>query len=87
MSLLRRPLYQCNEGLDEDRWRLVFDTDANRLFIEHEKMRGDMRGSGYSIDTDEMDMAAFLNARGRGQHELVQLLKGLFADRSEASRH
>jgi hypothetical protein len=86
MPLLRKPLYQRSEGSDEDCWRLVFDTDANRLFVEHEKTRGDMRGSGYGIDTDEMDIAAFLNEHGQGQHELVQLLGTLFEDRKEAAR-
>jgi hypothetical protein len=78
MPLLRRPLYQRSEGVDEDRWRLVFDTDTSRLFVEHEKQRGDMRGSGYTIDTDEIDVAAFLRERGQGQHALVQLFGTLF---------
>jgi hypothetical protein len=86
MSLLRKPLYQRTEGADEDRWRLAFDTDTNRLFVEHEKKRGDMRGSGYGTDTDEMDIAAFLNQRGQGQHELMQLLSTLFEDCKDAPR-
>ena len=86
MPLLRRPLYQRSEGVDEDRWRLVFDTDANRLFVEHEKQRGDMRGKGYGIDTDEIDVEAFLTERGQGQHELIQLLGTLFEDRKDAAR-
>jgi hypothetical protein len=86
MPLLRKPLYQRSEGTDEDRWRLVFDTDASRLFVEHEKTRGDMRGSGYGTDIDELDVATFLNERGQGQHELVRLLGTLFEDRKEAAR-
>jgi hypothetical protein len=86
MPLLRRPLYQRNDGADEDRWGLVFDTDANRLFVEHEKQRGDMPGNGYGIDTDEIDVVAFLNAQGPGRPELVQLLGSLFEDRQEAAR-
>jgi hypothetical protein len=78
MSQLRRPLYQRTEGADEDRWRLALDTDTNRLFVEHEKLRGDMRGSGYSISTDEIDLAAFLGESGPGQRELVRLLGTLF---------
>jgi hypothetical protein len=78
MSQLRRPLYQRTEGADEDRWRLALDTDTNRLFVEHEKLRGDMRGSGYSISNDEIDLAAFLSESGPGQRELVQLLGTLF---------
>jgi hypothetical protein len=68
------------------RWRLVFDTDTHRLFVEHEKKRGDMRGSGYGTNTDEMDVAAFLNERGQGQHELMQLLGTVFEDRQDAPR-
>jgi hypothetical protein len=86
MPLLRRPLYQHSEGADEDRWRLVFDTDANRLFVEHEAKRGDMRGSGYATSTDDMDIASFLNERSPGQHELVQLIGTLFEERQAAAR-
>jgi hypothetical protein len=86
MPLLRKPLYQRSEGTDEDRWRLAFDTDTNRLFVEHEKKRGDMRGSGYGTDIDELDVAAFLNKRGQGQRELVQLLGTLFEDGKESAK-
>jgi hypothetical protein len=86
MPLLRKPLYQRSEGADEDRWRLVFDTDASRLFVEHEKTRGDMRGSGYGTDIDELDVATFLSEHGQGQHELVRLLGTLFEDRKDAAR-
>ncbi|SDS88313.1 hypothetical protein [Bradyrhizobium canariense] len=85
MAVLRRHLYQRTEGADEDRWRLVFDTDINRLFVEHEETRGDMRGAGYSTHTDEMDLAAFLGEHGQGQSELLQLLGALFDDRNSAS--
>jgi hypothetical protein len=84
MPLLRRPLYQRSEGVDEDQWRLVFDTAANRLFVEHEKKRGDMRGFGYGISTDQIDIAAFLDEPGPGQQELVRLLRTLFEDRNDA---
>jgi hypothetical protein len=86
MPLLRKPLYQRSEGADEERWRLAFDTDTNRLFVEHEKKRGDMRGSGYGTDIDEIDVAAFLNEQGQGQRALAQLLGTLFEDHQEAAR-
>jgi hypothetical protein len=70
MPLLRKPLYQRSEGADEDRWRLVFDTDASRLFVEHEKTRGDMRGSGYGTDIDELDVATFLRTPARASTSL-----------------
>ncbi len=80
MPLLRKPLYQRNDGADEDRWRLVLDTDVNRLFVEHEQTRGEMRGSGYSTSTDEMEVTAFLKEPGQGQYELMRLLRALFDD-------
>jgi hypothetical protein len=86
MPLLRRPFYQRHDGTDEDRWGLVFDTDANHLFVEHEKQRGDMRGNGYGIETDEADVATFLNTQSPGRHELVQLLGSLFKEYEEAAR-
>lgn len=83
MPLLRKPLYQRNEGADEDRWRLVFDTDTRRLFVEHEQTRGDMRGYGYATVTDEIDLDTFLRDDGDAQRELVHLLGVLFADHDE----
>jgi hypothetical protein len=80
MPRLRRPLYQRNEGGDEDRWRLVLDTDAKSLFVEHESRRGDMRGSGYAIDTDEIGLIDFLAEGGEAQRELMHLLATLFED-------
>jgi hypothetical protein len=88
MPQLRRPLYQRSEGADEDRWCLVFDTGAASLFVEHEIKRGDMRGSGYSVTTEEIELAAFLREQGeheQGRDELVRLLGALFEDCKEAA--
>ncbi|MBO4226214.1 hypothetical protein [Bradyrhizobium neotropicale] len=86
MSLLRRPLYQRSEGADEDRWRLAFDTEASRLFVEHEKKRGDFRGAGYAIETDEIELAEFLEQPSQGREQLVKLLETLFTDDRDVSR-
>jgi hypothetical protein len=86
MCLLRRPLYQRSDGADEDRWRLAFDTESKRLFVEHEKTRGDMRGHGYGTEIDEIEIAEFLTQRGEGQRELVRLFGTLFEHRPDAAR-
>jgi hypothetical protein len=86
MSLLRRPLYQRSEGADYDRWRLAFDTETNRLFVEHEQKRGDLRGAGYATETDEIELAEFLEQPGEGREQLVKLLETLFADDRDVSR-
>ncbi|MCA6106662.1 hypothetical protein [Bradyrhizobium cenepequi] len=80
MSLLRRPLYQRSEGADEDRWRLAFDTETSRLFVEHEKKRGDFRGTGYAVETDEIKLAEFLKQPSEAREQLMTLLETLFAD-------
>src|SRR5258708_676881 len=85
MPLLRKPLYQRSEGRDDDRWRLAFDTDTHRLFVEHEMTRGDMRGSGYATNTDEIDINEFLRQSGQGQLQLVELLEKLFEECHEAA--
>jgi hypothetical protein len=85
MPLLTKPLYQRSEGRDEDRWRLAFDTDTHRLFVEHEMTRGDMRGSGYATNIDEIDINAFLRESDQGQHQLVQLLEKLFEECHETA--
>lgn len=86
MSLLRRPLYQRSEGADYDRWRLAFDTETARLFVEHEKKRGDFRGAGYAIETDEIELAEFLKQPGQGREQLMKLLETLFADDADVSQ-
>ncbi len=95
MPLLRQPLYQRAEGADDDRWRLVLDTETPRLFVEHEATRGDMRGFGYSTFTDDIELAAFLGGHGATQdgydphaparQALVELLGRLFDDNSDDS--
>jgi hypothetical protein len=86
MSLLRQPLYQRSEGADEDRWRLAFDAETSRLFVEHEKRRGNFRGAGYAIETDEIELAEFLKQPGEGREQLVKLLETLFAEDCVPSR-
>ncbi|MEO6840682.1 MAG: hypothetical protein ABI192_07940 [Bradyrhizobium sp.] len=85
MPLLTKPLYQRSEGSDEDRWRLAFDTDTHRLFVEHEMTRGDMRGSGYATSIDEIDINEFLRESGPGQHQLARLLEKLFEECHETA--
>ena len=80
MPRLTKPLYQRNDGRDEDRWLVVFDTDARRLFVEHENIRGDMRGRGYSVETDEIELADYLAENGPGANELARLLGALFEE-------
>jgi hypothetical protein len=82
MPRLTKPLYQRSEGADEDCWLLVLDTDASRLFVEHEAARGDMRGRGYATATDEIEIGAFLREFGPGQDALIKLLAALFEDRA-----
>jgi hypothetical protein len=86
MSLLRRPLYQRSEGADEDRWRLALDTETSRLFVEHEKQRGDFRGAGYAVETDEIELAEFLKQPSQERDQLVKLLERLFAQDRDVSQ-
>jgi hypothetical protein len=82
MSRLTRPLYRRSEGADDDRWLLVLDTDASRLYVEHVTTRGDMRGPRYATRTSEIEIGAFLSESGPGQDALLKLLAGLLEDRT-----
>ena len=44
-----------------------------------------MRGSGYSTDTDEIDVGDFLRESGESQRELVQMLEKLFEECHETA--
>jgi hypothetical protein len=91
MPLMKRELARRATGPvsnDEDWWRLVFDTDAGRLYVEHEWAYADVRrgGPGYS-GVAGVDVAEFLNEGGRGasHRELLRLISTLF-ETTPASR-
>ena len=82
MATLKTLLYQRAEGPNEDWWRLVLDTDAEKLTVEHEWRRENASGAGYQAATDELDVNAFLGAdEGHGaQSELMRVLARLFEE-------
>jgi hypothetical protein len=84
MPLLKREFHRRAKGPvmnDEDWWRLVFDTDAKRLYVEHEWAHTDVRkGSSADSGTAEFEISAFLNepSHGAAQRQLLRLLTNLF---------
>lgn len=84
MVLLKRELYRRATGPvmnEEDWWRLVFDQDAKRIYVEHEWDNVNVRGGGQVRQgTAEIDINSFLNEGREGpQHrELFRLLTDLF---------
>jgi hypothetical protein len=97
MPLLNRELHKTVRGpmgCNEDWWRLVFDTEGKRLYVEHEWAYLDVRVRGARPDdgTTEMDIAEFLGRSGQelkrgedqAQKELVRLLSELTQGRSNA---
>ena len=90
MPLLKRDLHRTAKGpviSGEDRWRLVFDTDAKRLYVEHVWEHVDVRrGVATSKGRAEVDVGSFLKQPGQGpaQRELLRLLSGLFGDKPDA---
>lgn len=80
MPLLKRELARHARGpvsSEEDWWRLVFDTDQKRLYVEHhmDVRRGGPTNNGVA----EIEIATFLNESGQGNahRELVRLLTSL----------
>ena len=86
MAVLKRLLHQRATGPvgnDEDWWRLVFDTDAGRLYVEHEWEHTDVRGLGVSNKSiEQIDIESFLLQPGQSaaHRELCSLLERLFED-------
>lgn len=84
MALLKRELHRTARGPvmnDEDWWRLVFDTDTKRLYVEHEWAHMDVRKGGQAENgVAEIEIASFLSeaSQGRAQQELLRLLTRLF---------
>ena len=87
MPLLKRQLSARRGGTrgeDQDWWRLVFDTDSKRLYIEHEWSYFDAKRPGSPEGgTAEIEIAAYLaeESNSQGQRELGRLLRVLFEDR------
>ncbi|NOG74197.1 hypothetical protein [Roseicella sp. DB1501] len=82
MSKITREFYKTVKGPmanDEDWWRLVYDTEKRRLYVEHEWSHVPLRGAGNS-GTDEYDINAFLAAGGQAASNLDELLRSLQAD-------
>jgi hypothetical protein len=81
--MLKREFYKRAKGPignDEDWWRLVFDTDTNRLYVEHEWSYLDTRRLRCDGGKAELEIADFFNqsAEGPAHQELVKLISSLF---------
>jgi hypothetical protein len=83
MAKLTRPLHERVRGghmENEDWWRLVFDTEAKRLYIEHEWNHTDMwRAARSDSGTTEFDINGFLaEGEAPAQAELRRIIESLF---------
>ena len=86
MALLIRELQRSAKGPvanDEDWWRLVFDTDTKRLYVEHAWQHADVRGTGHSDHGKEhIEIPEYLLQAGQtaGHRELWRLIQLLFRE-------
>ena len=92
MTLLKRELFRSARGPvmnDEDWWRLAFDTENKRLYVEHEWAHLDVRSRGAANSgTEQIEIAAYLAGPGvgPGQRELERLIETLFQDQANGTR-
>ena len=86
MALLIRELQRSAKGPvanDEDWWRLVFDTDTKRLYVEHEWQHTEVRGGARSDQGKEpIEIPEYLTQAGQtaGHRELWRLIQTLFRE-------
>jgi hypothetical protein len=80
MAKLTRQLHHLAKGGNEEWWRLVFDTEAQRLYIEHEWSHTDAwRASRSKSGTAEFDINGFLTeGEAPAQAELQRTIESLF---------
>lgn len=84
MTILKRELDRHVTGPilnDEDWWRLTFDTETKRLYVEDEWAHTDVHRSGPpDSGSKELEITDFLNEGGQHQahRELFRLISGLF---------
>lgn len=90
MPLLKRELHKRIKGPlanDEAWWRLVFDTDPKRLYVEYEWSNMDLaKGGRIDSGTAEFDVGTFLSQdrNGPAQQELARLISSLFGGQTDA---
>ncbi len=82
MAKLTRQLHERVKGghmENEDWWRLVFDTEAQRLYIEHEWSHTDAwRASRSKSGTAEFEVNSFLSeGEAPAQAELQRIIESL----------
>ena len=83
MAKLTRQLHELvRDGGKEnkDRWRLVFDTEAKRFYVEHEWSHTDAwRAARSNNGTAEFDINGFLaEGEAPAQAELLRIIESLF---------
>jgi hypothetical protein len=84
MAILKREIDRRATGPvmnDEDWWRLVFDTETKRLYVEHEWAHMDVRQGGPANNgSEEIEITAFLKEdnQRRAHQELSRLISTLF---------
>jgi hypothetical protein len=80
MAKLTRQLHKLTKGGNEEWWRLVFDTEAKRLYIEHEWSHRDVwRASRSNSGTVEFEINSFLaEGEAPAQEELLRIIDILF---------
>lgn len=90
MPMLKRLLDKQATGPvlnDEDWWRLAYDSDTGRLFVEHEWEHVDVSRDGKANSgVTQTDVTSFLSEGGQGaaHRELRRLLFGLFEGGQDA---
>ena len=83
MAKLTRQLHERVAGAhkkNEDWWRLVFDTEAKRFYVEHEWSHTDAwRAARSNNGTAEFDIDGFLaEGEAQAQAELLRIIESLF---------
>jgi hypothetical protein len=82
MTEISREFYKTVKGPQdnhEDWWRLVYDSENRKLYVEHEWSHVPLRGAGNS-GTNKHDINAFLAAGGQAAAKLHELLRSLQTD-------
>ena len=83
MAKLTRQLHERIRGdntENKDWWRLVFDTEAKRFYVEHEWSHTDAwRAARSTNGTADFDINGFLaEGEALAQAELLRILESLF---------
>lgn len=85
-TLKRKQIHQTasSMGNNEDWWTLIFDSESNSIYVEHEWSYTPLGGGSTDSGKENFSIEEFLNQGGnRSEHrQLIEMIESMFQEGS-----